>query len=413
MIVTDVDELVGGPVSRVIIRDPNATADDFVELAARLGLHGTDYVVGWTAWLDLAPVGVSKASGPGDRGRQARRRPGRRAGHRRRPQRHRDAPVGRPRGGDGPGGRGGPGRGRRTSPRRCTTTAPPSSSPAGSPRREPARSSSPPTSTARWSAATARVSQYTHDVLAELDERGVPVVFVTGRPLRWAEEVFEYVGAHGLAVVSNGALVWDVARDEVDLVREIPVDVGLEVCRLIRDGRARVDVRGRDAGRDRARDRVPGAAPGPRRQPARRRSTRSSTPRRSSCWRGTRSWPPQEFWDRALAAVGRPGGDHLVVDVGAAGDQRGRRDQGLHAGPALRRGWASTPADVVAFGDMPNDLPMLEWAGTSCAMADAHPTVLAAADHVAPATTTTASRRCWLVSSTCDLLRCAACSADS
>ncbi len=72
-------------------------------------------------------------------------------------------------------------------------------------------------------------------MIAELDERGVPVVFVTGRPLRWAEEVFQYVGAHGLAVVSNGALVWDVARNEVDLVREIPVDVGLEVCRLIRE----------------------------------------------------------------------------------------------------------------------------------------------------------------------------------
>ena len=79
------------------------------------------------------------------------------------------------------------------------------------------------------------VSPYTHDVIAELDDRGVPVVFVTGRPLRWAEEVFQYVGAHGLAVVSNGALVWDVARDEVDLVREIPVDVGLEACRLIRE----------------------------------------------------------------------------------------------------------------------------------------------------------------------------------
>ena len=47
----------------MIIRDPDATADDFVALAAELGLHGTDYVVGWTAWLDLAPVGVSKASG--------------------------------------------------------------------------------------------------------------------------------------------------------------------------------------------------------------------------------------------------------------------------------------------------------------------------------------------------------------
>ncbi len=63
MILTDLEELVAGPVSRVIIRDPEATAEDFVELAARLGLQGTDYVVGWTAWMDLAPVGVSKASG--------------------------------------------------------------------------------------------------------------------------------------------------------------------------------------------------------------------------------------------------------------------------------------------------------------------------------------------------------------
>jgi hydroxymethylpyrimidine pyrophosphatase-like HAD family hydrolase len=63
MVLTDVDDLLAEHVSRVIVRDPTATADDFVELASRLGLHGTDYVVGWTAWLDLSPVGVSKASG--------------------------------------------------------------------------------------------------------------------------------------------------------------------------------------------------------------------------------------------------------------------------------------------------------------------------------------------------------------
>ncbi len=63
MTVIDVEALVAHPVSRVIVRDPDATADDFVDLGARLGLHGTDYVVGWTAWLDLTPVGVSKASG--------------------------------------------------------------------------------------------------------------------------------------------------------------------------------------------------------------------------------------------------------------------------------------------------------------------------------------------------------------
>lgn len=63
MIVTEVEDLIAQEVSRVIIRDPDATADEFVRMAEDLGLHGTNYVVGWTAWLDLAPVGVSKASG--------------------------------------------------------------------------------------------------------------------------------------------------------------------------------------------------------------------------------------------------------------------------------------------------------------------------------------------------------------
>src|SRR5580765_5073927 len=74
------------------------------------------------------------------------------------------------------------------------------------------------------------VSPYTRDVLAELDRRGVPVVFVTGRPLRWASEVFEYVGSHGLAICSNGALVWDVAGEKVWLERTIPPEVSAEVC---------------------------------------------------------------------------------------------------------------------------------------------------------------------------------------
>ncbi|TYL55547.1 HAD family phosphatase [Nocardioides sp. BGMRC 2183] len=61
--IADVEEMVSEPVSRVIIRDPEATVEEFVDLAERLGLQGTDYAIGWTAWLDLAPVGVSKASG--------------------------------------------------------------------------------------------------------------------------------------------------------------------------------------------------------------------------------------------------------------------------------------------------------------------------------------------------------------
>ena len=41
-------------------------------------------------------------------------------------------------------------------------------------------------------------------------------------------------------------------------------------------------------------------------------------------------------------------------------------------------------ADVAAFGDMPNDVEMLRWAGLSYAMAGGHPEAIAAAKGVAP-----------------------------
>ena len=57
-----IEELVAEPVTRVIIRDPHSSEERFVELAEELGLHGTNYFIGWTAWLDIAPEGVTKAS---------------------------------------------------------------------------------------------------------------------------------------------------------------------------------------------------------------------------------------------------------------------------------------------------------------------------------------------------------------
>ena len=56
-------ELAPEPVTRLIIRDPDQSEADFVELAERLGLHGVSYFVGWTAWLDIAPEGVDKSTG--------------------------------------------------------------------------------------------------------------------------------------------------------------------------------------------------------------------------------------------------------------------------------------------------------------------------------------------------------------
>jgi hydroxymethylpyrimidine pyrophosphatase-like HAD family hydrolase len=59
--IVDVDNLVSRPVTRVIVRDPDSSPEDFIELAERLGLHGVSYFIGWSAWLDIAPEGVHKA----------------------------------------------------------------------------------------------------------------------------------------------------------------------------------------------------------------------------------------------------------------------------------------------------------------------------------------------------------------
>ncbi len=59
----ELDEMLSEPVTRVVVRDPNASEADFLRLADRLGLHGVSYFIGYTAWLDIAPEGVDKASG--------------------------------------------------------------------------------------------------------------------------------------------------------------------------------------------------------------------------------------------------------------------------------------------------------------------------------------------------------------
>jgi len=50
-------------VTRVVVRSPEHTPEDFLAIIEQLGLHGGSYTVGWTAWLDIAPEGVSKAHG--------------------------------------------------------------------------------------------------------------------------------------------------------------------------------------------------------------------------------------------------------------------------------------------------------------------------------------------------------------
>lgn len=60
--VVDLAELVAQPITRAVVRSPDHTPDDFHELVSRLGLDDVTYAIGWTAWMDIAPAGVTKAS---------------------------------------------------------------------------------------------------------------------------------------------------------------------------------------------------------------------------------------------------------------------------------------------------------------------------------------------------------------
>jgi HAD superfamily hydrolase (TIGR01484 family) len=66
MIIESADELSARPVTRVILREPNRSDEEFVALAQHLGMHGITYYVGWSAWIDIAPVGVNKATALAD-----------------------------------------------------------------------------------------------------------------------------------------------------------------------------------------------------------------------------------------------------------------------------------------------------------------------------------------------------------
>ena len=56
------ETLTSSPTTRLTFYSPDAHVEEFAHTVERIGLHGVNYAVGFTAWLDVAPAGVSKAS---------------------------------------------------------------------------------------------------------------------------------------------------------------------------------------------------------------------------------------------------------------------------------------------------------------------------------------------------------------
>jgi Cof subfamily protein (haloacid dehalogenase superfamily) len=228
------------------------------------------------------------------------------------------------------------------------------------------------------------VSDRTIAALAAAEDAGIEVFFVTGRPARWMDVVSEHVHGHGLAICANGAAVVDLhAGGKVLEVRALERSIALDVVRTLRD-----------------------AAPGT-----------SFAVELTTGIHYEPDYPPFHLDPGATVATAEKLLDEDHPDAGApvikllahhpeltpdgfltlARTAAGKLASFTRSSPTallevsgLGVSKASTLAlccaqrgisadEVVAFGDMPNDVEMLTWAGTSYAMGNAHPDVIAAA----------------------------------
>ncbi|MFJ1913017.1 Cof-type HAD-IIB family hydrolase [Streptomyces sp. NPDC088147] len=236
------------------------------------------------------------------------------------------------------------------------------------------------------------VSDRTIAALAAAEEAGIEVFFVTGRPARWMDVVSEHVHGHGLAICANGAAVVDLhAGGKLLQVRPLERDTALAVVQALRDAAP---------GTTFAVEQSTGIHYEPAYPPF-HQDPGATIATAEKLLQLSEQVQEQQAEDGAAAPVLKLLAHHpdltpdgfLAVARTAVGDRavitRSSPSALLEvSGPGVSK--ASTLAlccaqrgissdEVVAFGDMPNDLEMLTWAGTSYAMGNAHPDVLAAA----------------------------------
>ena len=217
--------------------------------------------------------------------------------------------------------------------------------------------------------------------LESVEAAGAIVVICTARPARWMRPLAEATGHHGVAICANGGVVWDLHTDTP--IEEFPLEpeIAREIVAALQAGLP---------GGHWAVERTDGFGHEPSYEPR---------------------WPvPDDTVIEAVdVLVSQPSVKLLLRHADLMADELLQQARGLvghlaelsHSNSAdslleiaaagvskasaltrvcAERGIAS--ADVVAFGDMPNDLPMLRWAGHAVAVANAHADLLAAADEV-------------------------------
>lgn len=233
-----------------------------------------------------------------------------------------------------------------------------------------------------------RVSARTRAVVGALVADGVPFVLATGRPPRWIAPVVAGLGFAPLCVCGNGAVLYDAGTDKVLGASVLDVDTLAWVADLAEKvlpgcglAAERIGASAHDAA-------TPQFVSSPQYEhawlnpddTAVARDEVIDTPAIKMLIRlpGARSGDmattlAAHIGDRADITYST---EHGLIEISAPGVSKasGLRILGERLGVAA--------ADMVAFGDMPNDIPMLRMVGLGVAMGHAHPDALAAADEI-------------------------------
>ncbi len=224
------------------------------------------------------------------------------------------------------------------------------------------------------------ISARTRDAIRAAEDRGFAFAFVTARPPRYIDSLAEAAGVTGMAVCSNGAILYDIARRIVLHHERLAPELARELALAVREALPEIAF---------AVEHGDSLAYDPR-FPV---FPEDAEPRVGHV---------EAFLDRDLVKLLLHHPEHEADFLGRlVRETIGERAQVIHsggpkiieiaaAGVSKATGLARLcdelkidGSEVMAFGDMPNDLPMLRFAGRAVAVANAHPEVLAAADEVA------------------------------
>lgn len=224
------------------------------------------------------------------------------------------------------------------------------------------------------------VSEQNRAAVLAAQDVGIPVLFATGRPVRWLDVIRDLPGAHPTVIASNGAVLYDLGADR--LLDRVCVDTDVALAAVVRIRAAVPSASfafesGTGFGHepayrtwrvDAAVD--PALFSGPAEEIARREDFVKMLVQ-------DRTLSPDQLLEEVRAVVG----DTLTVTHSATSAYGLVEVSGPGVSKASMlqrccRQLGVDPATVAAFGDMPNDLDMLTFAGLPHVVANAHPLLL-------------------------------------